>query len=137
MGLFDKLNKFLGGSESDQAQSNLTVDRKSIEKSQIDNMQKTPASNRYRERIYKKYYSTYPVKPFISLDRERNTDWIEQAQLFPKQYIIPVSMMTPFNDGLLPGHIYLLYWIGKNGQKRIPSYFEYKYGIEFEKENQF
>ena len=137
MGLFDKLNKFLGGSESDQAQSNLTVDRKSIEKSQIDNMQKTPASNRYRERIYKKYYSTYPVKPFISLDRERNTDWIEQAQLFPKQSIIPVSMMTPFNDGLLPGHIYLLYWIGKNGQKRIPSYFEYKYGIEFEKEKQF
>ena len=68
MGLFDKLNKFLGVSESNQLHSNLTIDRKAVEKSQIDDMQKTPASDRYRERIYKKYYNAYPIKPFISLD---------------------------------------------------------------------
>ena len=30
-----------------------------------------------------------------------------------------------------------MYWIGKNGQKRVPAYFEYKYGIDFEREKQF
>ena len=137
MGLFDKLNSLLGATVSKQPQETQTIDRRNIMPAQIDDMQKMPASDRYRDKIYRKYYSSYPVKPFISLDRERNTNWLEQADLFPKQAIIPVSMMTPFSDGLLPGHIYLLYWIGKNGQKKAPSYFEYKYGIEFEKEKQF
>lgn len=30
-----------------------------------------------------------------------------------------------------------MYWIGKYKNKRVPVYFEYKYGIEFEKEKQF
>lgn len=137
MGLFDKLNSLLGATASKQPQETQTLDRKTIAPAQMDDMQKMPASERYRDKIHRKYYNSYPVKPFISLDRERNTNWLEQAEIFPKQAIIPVGMMTPFNDGLLPGHIYLLYWIGKNGQKRVPSYFEYKYGIEFEKEKQF
>lgn len=137
MGLFDKLNSLLGVTVSKQSQETQTIDRRTITPTQIDDMQKMPASDRYRDRIYKKYYSSYPIKPFVSMDREKNTNWLEQAELFPKQAIIPVSMMTPFSDGLLPGHIYLLYWVGKNGQKRVPSYFEHKYGIEFEKEKQF
>lgn len=137
MGLFDKLNSLLGATVDKQPQNIQTVDRRTIAPAQIDDMQKMPASERYRDKIHRKYYNSYPVKPFISLDRERNTNWLEQAEIFPKQAIIPVGMMTPFNDGLLPGHIYLLYWVGKNGQKRVPSYFEYKYGIEFEKEKQF
>ena len=137
VGLFDKLNSLLGATVSKQPQETQTIDRRTITPAQIDDMQKMPASDRYRDKIYKKYYASYLVKPFISLDRERNTNWIEQAELFPKQAIIPVNMMTPFSDGLLPGHIYLLYWIGNYGQKRVPSYFEYKYGIEFEKEKQF
>lgn len=137
MGLFDKLNKLLGTTVVKQSQSIQTVDRRSISPDQIEDMQKMPASDRYRDRIYKKYYSSYPIKPFISRDREKNTNWLNQAKDFPKQSIIPISMMTLFSDGLLPGHIYLLYWVDKHGKKRVPSYFEYKYGIEFEKEKQF
>lgn len=137
MGLFDKLNSLLGTNVDRQHQNIQTVDRRSIAPTKMDDMQKIPASDEYRETIHKKYYGEFPIKPFISLDRERNTNWIEQAELFPKQSIIPVGMMTPFSDGLLPGHIYLLYWVGKNGQKKAPSYFEYKYGINFEKEKQF
>ena len=110
MGLFDKLNSLLGATVDKQPQNIQTVDRRNIAPDQIDDMQKIPASKGYRDKIYRKYYSSYPVKPFISLDRERNSNWLEQAEIFPKQAIIPVSMMTPFNDGLLPGHIYLLYW---------------------------
>lgn len=137
MGIFDKLNSLLSVTVNNQPQETKTIDRKTIAPAQIDDMQKTPASERYRDKIYRKYYSSYPVKPFISLDRERNTNWLEQAEIFPKQSIIPISMMTPFSDGLLPGHIYLLFWVGKNGQNKVPSYFEYKYGIEFEKEKHF
>lgn len=137
MSLFDKLNSLLGATVSKQLQKTQTIDRVTITPTQIDDMQKLSASDRYKDKIYKKYYCSYPIKPFISLDRERNTNWLEQAENFPKQSIIPISVMMPFSDGLLPGHIYLLYWVGKNGQKRVPSYFEYKYGIEFEKEKKF
>lgn len=137
MSWLDKLNSLLGGSTNQQQQNTQSKDGKTISSAQIDDMQRLPASDKYRDIIYKQYYASYPIKPFISLDRERNTNWLEQAAIFPKQSIIPLSMMTQFSDGLLPGHIYLLYWVGKNGQKRVPSYFEYKYGIEFEKEKQF
>ncbi len=149
MGLFDKMKKLFVVSEENKPQETksqkpksqevkpIDIDRKSIDPAQIDAMQKMPASDNYRCKIYKKYYSSYPIKPFISLDREMNTNWLEQAEVFPKQAIIPVKMMTPFKDGLLPGHIYLLYWMGKGRRKRVPSYFEYKYGIEFEKEKQY
>ena len=103
MGLFDKLNSLLGATVSKQPQETQTIDRRTITPAQIDDMQKLTASDRYRGRIYNKYYSSYPIKPFISLDRERNTNWLEQAENFPKQSIIPISMMTPFSDGLLPG----------------------------------
>ena len=137
MSWLDKLNSLLGGSKNQQQQNTQSIDRKTISPAQINDLQRLPASDNYREKVYKAYYSAYPTKPFISLDRERNTNWLEQAEILPKQSIVPLSMMTPFSDGLLPGHIYLLYWVGKNGQKRVPSYFEYKYGIEFEKEKQF
>ena len=45
--------------------------------------------------------------------------------------------MTRYSDGLLPGHVYMLYWIDKQNRKRIPSYFEYTYGINFYKEKNF
>lgn len=57
--------------------------------------------------------------------------------MFPKQSIIPKSIMKRYADGLLPGHVYMLYWLGKYKNKKIPSYFEYKYGIDFEKERGF
>lgn len=137
MTFFDKLKSLSSNGSKKQSKDSPIIDRKTISPTTIDEMQKIPASDKYRNAIYKKYYRSYPVKPFISLDREKNTNWIEQAEIFPKQSIIPINIMTPFNDGLLPWHIYLMYWIGKYKNKRVPVYFEYKYGIEFEKEKQF
>lgn len=57
--------------------------------------------------------------------------------MFPKQCIVSKSMMKKFSDGLLPGHVYMLYWIKEIHRKRIPSYFEYKYGINFTEEQAF
>lgn len=113
------------------------IDRRKIPAQKIDEMQRIMASTSYCQKIYNKYYKNYPEKPFISQDREFNTNWIEQSELFPQQSIIPRSMMTRFSDNLLPGHIYMLYWIKEIHRKRIPSYFEYKYGINFTDEQSF
>lgn len=112
-------------------------DRNKIDADKIDKMQRITASDAYRKQIYKKYYRHYPEKPFISQDREFNTNWMEQAEMFREQSIIPESMMTRFSDGLLPGHVYMLYWIDKIHRKRIPVYFEYEFGIDFDKEKLF
>jgi hypothetical protein len=109
------------------------MSRHSIPSSKIDEMQKDEASIDYRKKIYNKYYSDYPEKPYISLDRELNTNWLEQAELSPTQSIVEKSMMMRYSDGLFPGHIYMLYWLEKYTNKRIPAYFEYKYGINFNK----
>ena len=83
--------------------------------------------------IYQKYYADYPEKPYIS--NERNIqEWLKRAEMFPSQSLVSRNMMIRYNDGLLPGHIYMLYWLKKYSTKRIPTYFEYKYGISFEKE---
>lgn len=88
-----------------------------------------------RKKIIKAYYRDYPEIPYIS--EERKVDWLDQASMFPQQSIIPKSMMTRFDDGLLPGHVYMLYWLGKYTNKKVPVYFEYKYGVDFEKEKAF
>lgn len=108
-----------------------------IPASEIDKMQNIEASEDYKKKIYNLYYSDYPEKPFVSQDRELNTNWIEQSMMFPEHSIIPKSMMRRYSDGLLPGHIYMLYWIDKIHRKRIPVYFEYEFGINFEKEKFF
>ena len=103
----------------------------------ISNTKNVP--NQKRSKVAKKviemYYSDYPETPYVS--NEREAKWLETARLFPSQCIIPKSMMKRFSDGLLPGHIYMLYWLGKYTNKKIPSYFEYKYGIDFAKEKAF
>ncbi len=134
MSLLNKVVKLFSGNNKNIESNSVSTD---YDSSQIHDMQKVSASEGYKKIIYRKYYSSYPEKPFISMDREVNTNWIEQAELFPEKLIVAIDKMTRFSDGLLPGHIYLLYWIGKNGQKKAPSYFEYKYGIDFEKEKQF
>ena len=94
-----------------------------------------PKQSRTAKQIIKRLYADYPEPPYISNDRK--ADWIDRAELFPKQCIIPKSMMERNADGLLPGHIYMLYWLKKYTNKSIPAYFEYKYGINFEKEKAF
>lgn len=94
------------------------------------------ASRSYRKDIIQKYYSEYPYDPFISEDRELNSTWLKQVAMFPDQSLVKREMMTRFKDGFLPGHVYMLYWLDKYpyGYRRVPSYFEYKYGICFNKE---
>ena len=91
--------------------------------------------SRTAKRIIKRFYADYPEQPYIS--NERKEDWIEKAELFPKQCIIPKSMMERYSDGLLPGHIYMLYWLKRYTNKNVPTYFEYKYGLDFDKERTY
>ena len=132
------ITRLFKNDKSISAQStNVQIDRREIPADTINRMQQIEASKSYRKKIYRMYYNDYPEKPFISQDREFNTNWIEQAQMFPAQSIIPIETMTRFSDGLLPGHIYMLYWLNKYGKRRIPAYFEYEYGICFAKEKRF
>lgn len=56
---------------------------------------------------------------------------------FPKM-LVQKEMMIRNKDGLLPGHVYQLYWLQKyKAGRRIPEYFEYEFGIDFNKEKEF
>ena len=112
-----------------------SIDRKSIPAEQIDAMQRIKASDTYCQRLYRTFYKGYPEMPFISQDRELNTNWIEQAHMFG---VTPTKdMMKRYSDGLLPGHVYMLYWLNKYNNKKVPAYFEYEYGINFEAEKDY
>lgn len=95
----------------------------------------TEKQSRTAKQIIKRFYANYPEKPYVSNDRPK--DWIERAEMFPDHSIIPVEMMKRYSDNLLPGHVYMLYWLKKYTNKKVPVYFEYKYGIDFEKEKDF
>lgn len=90
--------------------------------------------NRTAKQIIKRFYADYPEKPYIS--SERTAKWFEQAELFPAS-LVQKQMMKRYADNLLPGHVYMLYWLKKYTNKKVPAYFEYKYGIDFEKEKNF
>ena len=87
------------------------------------------------DRIIDKYYSNYPRKPYISPNRDFKR-WEEMIATFP-DHIVKRSMMHTYSDGLLPGHVYMLYWIDQIHRSRIPEYFEYEYGIDFSAEKIF
>lgn len=96
----------------------------------LDPAQSKPASDAYAQSVVDTFYSDYPNIPFISQDREKNfPHWIERDSEFVG--IVSKENMTPLPNGLLPGHIWLLYWINEINHKRIPGYFEYQYGICF------
>lgn len=113
------------------------LDNKSIFPEQINFSQSAKASDNYCQKIYDLYYKDYPEMPFISKDRELNTNWFEQAKTFSQQSLVSKSMMKRYSDGLLPGHIYMLYWLKKYSTKKTPAYFEYEYGIDFVAEKTF
>ena len=134
MGILASLFGKLGANPTSQSATEelKPIDRRKIPPEEIDLMQRIEASEKYRKKIYRKFYLGYPEKPYISQDREFNTRWLE----FPGE---PVKrkMMVRYSDGLLPGHVYMLFWLSKGTKRRIPSYFEYRYGIDFEKERLF
>lgn len=90
-----------------------------------------------KDKAIRTYYKDYPEIPYISNTRDEK--WLESVALFPKQALVPRDNMVRYDDGLLPGHVYLLYWMDKyNGKDRkIPEYFEFEYGIDFDKEKDF
>lgn len=131
MGIFDFFFKKNTALETGKTQTQ-TIDRHKIPAEKIESDKKVDASQEYRSKIYKKYYSSYPEKPFISKDREENTNWEKQAEMFPNSSFVKKEMMYRYKDGLLPGHVYMLYWINKaKSHKNVPAYFEYEYGINF------
>ena len=91
--------------------------------------------NRIQQQIIKQFYADYPEKPYISAERE--SSWIERAEMFPAATLVQKQMMKRFADGLLPGHVYMLYWLKRYTNNKVPAYFEYKYGVDFEKEKEF
>lgn len=91
--------------------------------------------NSIKKQIILTFYAFYPEIPYISDDRK--AEWIEMASSFPKTAVVQKEMMRRYADGLLPGHVYMLYWLKKYTNKKVPAYFEYKYGIDFEKERIF
>lgn len=89
-----------------------------------------------KEKILDKYYSNYPEKPFIS-DNRAFDEW-ERLVKFDPTKIVSRDKMKRNSEGLLPGHIYQIYWIDKyKPERRIPVYFEYEYGIDFKTEQKF
>ena len=55
------------------------IDRKSIPANVIDDAQRIEASPKYRKKVYKALYTDYPEMPFISKDREKYTNWLDEA----------------------------------------------------------
>lgn len=89
-----------------------------------------------KETVIKKYYSKYPEEPYIRDDRDFQA-W-EQLISFDPRKLVSKDKMVRNTDGLLPGHVYQIYWIDKyNSNKRVPVYFEYEFGINFEEEKVF
>jgi len=83
-----------------------------------------------------KVYQNYPEQPYVSPDRDIDS-WLKRVEMLPVQSVVAIEMMTRNKDGLLPGHIYLLHWLNKFTNKKVPVYFEFKYGINIEKEITF
>ena len=98
-------------------------------------MQEKNKQNRIQQQIINRFYSDYPETPYIAADRE--SSWIERAELFPEVVLVKRQMMQRNADNLLPGHVYMLNWLKRYAGKKAPIHFEYKYGIDFEKEKEF
>lgn len=89
-----------------------------------------------KDKIINKYYAKYPEIPFI--DDNRNFEQWEQLISFDSSKLVDIDKMKRNQDGLLPGHVYQIYWLDKyKSDRRIPVYFEYEYGIDFEKEKSY
>lgn len=88
------------------------------------------ASDEYCSLIWNMFYKDYEIKPFISKYRELYTKWLsEPDSMFPPR-LVKKEDLQYYDDGLLPGHIYLIYWLNKQKSTiKYPVYFEFEYGI--------
>ncbi|RPA59580.1 hypothetical protein EF384_06525 [Aerococcus agrisoli] len=78
-------------------------------------------------------YQEYPETPYINPNRDVDTF---MAKLdVQKEHLVPKRNMERNEDGLLPGHIILLWRLDLGTfttDSAIPRYFEYIYGIDAE-----
>lgn len=78
-------------------------------------------------------YKNYPEQPYISPDRDMES-WGKTPELFPYG-IIEKKQMQRLPEGILPGHVIMLWRIHFNNFTNttvIPQYFEYRYGVDSE-----
>src|SRR5699024_3482936 len=82
----------------------------------------------------KKKYEKIPVLP----NEEECKRILAEFETFPS-VIVPKENMKKLNNGLLPGHIIILWWVNnpRTNKKNIPLYFLYEYGIDFNKQFDF
>lgn len=83
------------------------------------------SSNAYAKKIQEQYYSDFSEISFVSPARKKDINWTDMINTFPNM-LVEREMMKRNPDGLLPGEVYLLYWIDHFKEKKeYPVYFEY------------
>ena len=76
------------------------------------------------------FYDDYAEYPYISESRDV-LEWERYPERFPYG-IVEKRQMIRLEEGILPGHVILLWRIGFDNfttESTIPAYFEYRYGI--------
>lgn len=106
-----------------------SVDKPDIEKNAyINNVPK-----QFRKEIIE-IYGKYPETPYMSPDRDFRF-WIDNyVKLFGS--VVPITNMKRLPNGLLAGHILMLWRISFDNfsnKTTIPTYFEYEYGVDGKK----
>ena len=85
------------------------------------------------DKITHPVYHDYPEQPYISPQRDLEA-WISTPERFPYSRV-PRASMVRTGEGLLPGHIVML-WLMEvssiTNEFLAPQYFEYRYGVEAE-----
>ncbi|MCO5463751.1 tetratricopeptide repeat protein [Enterococcus faecalis] len=92
----------------------------------------------YKKQLEKFYIKEkYETIPFLPSEEECKRILVEY-KTFPS-VIVPKENMKKLNNGLLPGHIIMLWWIcnPRTNKENIPLYFLYEYGIDFHKQFDF
>lgn len=83
------------------------------------------------EKITHPIYKDYPEQPHISKDRDLDA-WVNTPERFPYGRV-PRSNMIRNEEGLLPGHVVMLWLMDVSeitNESFVPQYFEYRYGVE-------
>lgn len=89
------------------------------------------------EKITHPVYQDYPEQPYISPQRDLQA-WMDTPERFPYGRV-PRANMIRNEDGLLPGHVVMLWLVDVSqitNESFVPQYFEYRYGVEAEEAKQ-
>ena len=97
--------------------------------------QKSHNKQQIEQPLVSKLYQTYPEQPYIHPNRDLEA-WEAAAQA-DATLLVPQENMVRDDLGLLPGDIYLLYFLFRHRNEQFPYYFEYFFGIDVEQELTF